>query len=672
MDDISKKAITILTEDISKIKGIGKKRAEILYKKGITTVWDLLCTAPIRFEDRRKIDLPDQLENGRYALIAGNIVSVRISKTLRGTRIFTALLNSFGYEIQLLFFNGNFRSLRYLLKEGTYILAYGKIENDFKIQMIHPNFKIINKSDIAEYQGRIYPIYSEGIKFMANIAPKVLSEVMEALPYDYDILPDRFIKKYELPNMFQAWQFMHIPSEDSLNAANRRMKYNEAVSFVIKRSRFSESIKKSKAFRIVSYNIIDKLERNLPYELTADQRKAITDISELMNKNKAMFHLLQGDVGSGKTVVAIAAALAAAENGYQTAFMAPTDLLAHQHFHSMNHIAVPLSLKTVMLTGKQSTKSQNESREKIKSGRASIVVGTHALISKKTEFAKLGLAVIDEQQRFGVLQREALINKSICPHLLMLTATPIPRTLLMTYYKELTVSELKQIPEGRKPVKTRVVIPENREKMYRFIEKHIEKGELCYVVLPLIDESEKLNLKNVKTEYEHLREIFSFKIEMLHGQMDTVEREKVMERFRNGQTKIVVSTTVVEVGVDVANATIMLIENASRFGMSQIHQLRGRVGRASIQSYCFLAVSDRIGEDALQRLKFLESCNDGFLISIEDLKIRGPGQFIGENQSGFAGFRYLNWQRDITMIRQITRDIAPEMVSNPVTAALLG
>ena len=664
-----KKTIEIFSEDLCQVDGIGKKRAQLLYKKGIKTVWDLLCTVPVRLEDRRKISEANELEDGKYALVAGKIFSSQAARTLRGTRIFTASLKSGNTEIQLVFFNGNFRSLSWLLKPGKYLIAYGIVEKGFRIQMIHPKFKIVRKVDIENYHGKIYPVYSESIRFLSNIMPKLIGEIEERLPSGFDIFPDRFIKKHRLINIIDAWKMMHTPVDNNLDLAKRRMKYNEAIAFLSKRLRFSESIKKARAFKMKAPGIIDKLEQKLPFKLTADQKKAIAEISKSMNSDKAMFHLLQGDVGSGKTVVAIAAALIAADSGYQTAFMAPTDLLAQQHFTSVNSIASSFSLKAVLLTGKQKPKEQGEARNQISSGQADIVVGTHSLISEKTEFAKLGLAIIDEQQRFGVIQRQMLVNKSVCPHLLMLTATPIPRTLLMSFYRELSVSELKQMPSGRKPVKTRVVLPENREKMYRFIEKHIEKGELCYVVLPLIEESEKLNLRNVKKEYERLKRIFSCKIEMLHGQMDEADRQEVMERFRRKETKIVVSTTVIEVGVDVPDATIMLIEDADRFGMSQIHQLRGRVGRSSLQSYCFLAAGDPT-ERALQRLRFLESCNDGFKISVEDLRLRGPGQFIGENQSGFAGFRYLDWEKDIKIINSLNEDINM-IAANPLVFELL-
>jgi len=353
----------------------------------------------------------------------------------------------------------------------------------------------------------------------------------------------------------------------------------------------------------------------------------------------------------------LAAALSAAENGYQTAFMAPTDILSQQHFQSTISITKALNLKTVLLTGKQKIKLQNETRAMIKSGAADIIIGTHSLISEKTEFKRLGLAIVDEQQRFGVNQREALMDKSKSAHMIMMTATPIPRTLLMTFYKELTISTLKEMPIGRKPIKSRIVMPENRGKMFQFIKKHIEQGELCYVVLPLIDESEKLNLKNVKNEYAQLTKIFNCRIGMMHGQMDIEERKKIMDAFRTRKISIIVATTVIEVGIDIHDATIMLIEEADRFGMSQIHQLRGRVGRGSKQSYCFMAITNNVSKTAIRRLEFLENHNDGFLISQEDLKIRGPGQFIGQEQSGFDGLHSIDWSRDMQQIRMIDREL---------------
>ena len=376
-----------------------------------------------------------------------------------------------------------------------------------------------------------------------------------------------------------------------------------------------------------------------------------------------MLHLLQGEVGSGKTVVALAAALSAAENGYQTAFMAPTDILSQQHFQSIIPITKTLKLKTVLLTGKQKIKVQNETRAMIKSGVADIIIGTHSLISEKTEFKRLGLTIVDEQQRFGVNQREALMDKSKSAHMIMMTAAPIPRTLLMTFYKELTISTLKEMPIGRKPIKSRIVMPENRGKMFQFIKKHIEQGELCYVVLPLIDESEKLNLKNVKNEYEQLTKIFNCRIGMMHGQMDIEERKKVMDAFRTRKISIIVATTVIEVGIDIPDATIMCIEEADRFGMSQIHQLRGRVGRGSKQSYCFMAITNNVSKTAIRRLEFLENHNDGFLISQEDLKIRGPGQFIGQEQSGFDGLHSIDWSKDMQLIKMIDRELKSGLIN---------
>ncbi len=652
---------SVLLRNSSSIKGVGEKRAVILHKKGIETVWKLLCTPPLRLEDKRKISIPNEIKNDENALIAGRITHSEIINSSRRRRFLSIDIDSFNTTIQLIFFNGNLWSFKYLLKPGQFIIAYGTVKKEYKIQMVHPNFKIVTEDQIKDYKGEISPIYSKGMQFMTIIIPDLLNTLKKTMSKDFDFLPDKYLIKYNLPNMMQTWNMLHAPILDNLNEAKRRLKHNELLFFLVKKEIFAKILKNRKSDPIHAFNIIEKLQ--LPFELTNDQKKAISDISKLLNSKKPMLHLLQGEVGSGKTVVALAAALSAAENGYQTAFMAPTDILSQQHFQSIIPITKTLKLKTVLLTGKQKIKIQNETRAMIKSGVADIIIGTHSLISEKTEFKRLGLTIVDEQQRFGVNQREALMDKSKSAHMIMMTATPIPRTLLMTFYKELTISTLKEMPIGRKPIKSRIVMPENRGKMFQFIKKHIEQGELCYVVLPLIDESEKLNLKNVKNEYEQLTKIFNCRIGMMHGQMDMEERKKIMDAFRTRKISIIVATTVIEVGIDIPDATIMCIEEADRFGMSQIHQLRGRVGRGSKQSYCFMAITNNVSKTAIRRLEFLENHNDGFLISQEDLKIRGPGQFIGQEQSGFDGLHSIDWSKDMQLIKMIDRELKSGLIN---------
>lgn len=653
----------ILQNDICNIKGIGEKRADILHRKGIETVWKLLCTPPLHLEDKRKISNPDETENGENVLIAGKIINSKIINSLRGRRFLSVAVDCLNSSIKLDFFNGNLWSFKYLLKPGQFILAYGTIKKEYGLKMIHPNFKIVTEDQIKNYEGKISPIYSKGMQFMAVIMPNLLSTIKKSLPKYSDFLSDQYLAKHNLPGMIKTWEIMHTPISDNINEARKRLKYNALLFFLVKKELFAKTLKSRNSNPIHASNIIEKLQLMLPFKLTCDQEKAITDISKLIDSEKPMMHLLQGEVGSGKTIVALAAALSAVENGYQTAFMAPTDILSQQHFQSITPITDMLKLKTVLLTGKQKLKIQNETRAIIKSGAADIIVGTHSLISEKTEFKHLGLSIIDEQQRFGVNQREALMDKSKSAHMIMMTATPIPRTLLMTFYKELTISTLKEMPKGRKPIKSRIVMPENRGKMFQFIEKHIEQGELCYVVLPLIDESEKLNLKNVKEEYKQLTKIFNCRIGMMHSQMDIEERKKTMNLFRNKEINIIVATTVIEVGLDVPDATIMLIEESDRFGMSQIHQLRGRVGRGSRQSYCFMAMTNDTNKTAIRRLNFLESHNDGFLISQEDLKIRGPGQFIGQEQSGFNELHSIDWSKDIKLMKEIDNELKSGLIN---------
>jgi ATP-dependent DNA helicase RecG len=501
---------------------------------------------------------------------------------------------------------------------------------------------------------RIVPIYplTEGIR-----QKRMRQIIWNAMQYAHlapEILPRSVRERLGLMPIQQALQQIHFPDDEQMiEPARQRLVFEEfflmqlGVGMQRQRTRQERGI----AMRIDADRLNEMLHRIVPFELTNAQKRVIHEIWNDMAQPHPMNRLLQGDVGSGKTIVAAAAILAAVDNQYQAAIMAPTEILAEQHYITLHRLFQPLGISVELLVGRLSNKQRQQARERIATGRGMVAVGTHALIQEGVSFARLGLAIVDEQHRFGVLQRAALRDKGIMPHVLVMTATPIPRTLTLTLYGELDVSVIDELPPGRKPVRTYWKTPEERLKVYAGVRKLVEQGRQAYVICPLIDESDKLQVRAAEQMAEHLqKDVFpDLRVGLLHGRMKPAEKEAVMEAFRAGELDILVSTTVIEVGVDVPNAAVIVIEDADRFGLAQLHQLRGRVGRSEHQSYCVL-IADPKSEEGQRRMEIMTRTNNGFLIAEEDLRIRGPGEIYGTRQSGMPSFRVADLVKDMRLL----------------------
>ncbi len=543
--------------------------------------------------------------------------------------------------------------------------------------MMHPEFEVLSGDDDGDaglHVGRIVPIYEAAGKMTTRVLRTIAHRIIGELPAMDDPLPRFLCDRLKLPDRWTAVRYAHFPPPDSdlrlLNAfrspAHFRLIFEEFFWLEC-----GVALKRAKARTLpgIAFEITDKVRERvksmLPFKPTEAQKRVITEIAADMKQPRPMNRLLQGDVGSGKTIVAAEAATIAIENGYQVAVLAPTEILAQQHGIYFKQILSKLGYVTVMLTGSSSCREKAQLKKLINEGAAHVAVGTHALIEKDVEFAKLGLAIIDEQHRFGVLQRLGLVQKGMHPDVLVMTATPIPRTLAMTLYGDLDVSVIDQLPPGRKPIVTKHVTADQLEQVYSFIKKHVDEGRQAYVVYPVIEESETAAMKAAQAGYELLsREVFpNVQVGLLHGRLGSEEKEAVMHRFKEGATKILVTTTVIEVGVDVPNANIMLIEQAERFGLAQLHQLRGRVGRGAAQSYCVLA-TEKVNDAARERIRTMVESTDGFYISEMDLKLRGPGEFFGTKQSGLPSLRVANILRDQEIL-EIARREAVDFIAKP-------
>ncbi|MCS7190985.1 MAG: ATP-dependent DNA helicase RecG, partial [Fimbriimonadales bacterium] len=501
---------------------------------------------------------------------------------------------------------------------------------------------------------RIVPIYplTEGIR--QKRMRQILWNAVQLAHLAPEILPRSVRERVGLPPIQQALQQIHFPDEiDQIEPARRRLVFEEffLMQLGVGLQRRQNQQERGIAMRIDADRLSAQLHRLVPFELTNAQKRVIQEIWHDMAQPHPMNRLLQGDVGSGKTIVAAAAILAAVDNQYQAALMAPTEILAEQHYLNLHRLFQPLGISVELLVGRLTPRQRQQARERVASGRGMVAIGTHALIQEGVSFARLGLAIVDEQHRFGVLQRAALRDKGVMPHLLVMSATPIPRTLTMTLYGELDVSIIDELPPGRKPVKTHWKTPEERLKVYAGVRKLIEEGRQAYVICPLIDESDKLQVRAAEEMAEHLqKDVFpDLRVGLLHGRMKPAEKEAIMEQFRAGELQILVSTTVIEVGVDVPNAAVIVIEDADRFGLAQLHQLRGRVGRSQHQSYCVLIANPK-SEDAQRRMEIMVRTNNGFIIAEEDLKIRGPGEIFGTKQSGMPSFRVADLVKDMRLL----------------------
>lgn len=660
--------------DVCFIKGVGPVVGELFKKIGIRTVKDLIEYYPkkyVDYEGRTKIK---DLSEGQNIVVMGTISNVTFYQSKKGLTVHTITISDGTGKIQINFFykikNKKMISFyREKFPPQSAVIAMGTVKRDNfskKLTLDKPEIQVLegefeNEEENELQEGRIIPVYSltENLtsKTLIRAIKNSLSKFDELLE---DNLPDEIIKKEGLISYREAINQIHFPkNNDELYEARFRLVYEELFIMQLNLALLREETKKLNSARleIKEGGLVDRFIKSLPFELTNAQKEAFREISNDIKSPHPMQRLLQGDVGSGKTVVACMVLLAAIENGCQGAIMAPTEILASQHYKNFVHWLLPMNVSVGLFLGKNTAKIRREMLANLKNGQMDIAVGTHALIQNEVEFNNLGVVVIDEQHRFGVNQRMRLFSKGKSPETLTMTATPIPRTLALTVHGDLDVTTIDEMPKGRLPVKTTLTSSSGRNKAYDKIKEEIKKGHQAYIVYPLIDESETISAKNATEEAEKLQSgVFKdYKIGLLHGKLKAEEKDKVMSDFKNKVYDILVCTTVVEVGVDVPNSTVIIIENAERFGLSQIHQLRGRVGRSDIQSYCIL-ITGKTSKSTRDKLSVLEQTNNGFIVAQKDLEIRGPGEFMGTRQSGLAEFSLFDFTKDIKILELARKD----------------
>ncbi|AIS52577.1 ATP-dependent DNA helicase RecG [Thermoanaerobacter kivui] len=654
-----------LNIDVQYVKGVGPKRARLLKKLGINTVEDLLFYFPKDYENRSEILKIEDLKVGEKqtfrAYIAGSAREIKTSRLVI-TKI--PVKDGTG-AVELVWYNQPY--IKNNFKIGEEYIISGKLQFKYGQLMIE-NPAIEKSDDVKLNTGRIVPIYglTEGLsqntirKIMFNALKDYIGEIEE-------FFEENYLKEKGLMDIKEAIININFPeSQLHLQKAKYRLKYQELFLLQLTLFLIKKSIKNFKnGIKFEKVDLKPFLEA-LPFKLTVAQVKVLKEIISDMASHKVMNRLVQGDVGSGKTVVAACSMYIAVKNGYQVAMMAPTEILAKQHYQTLKEIFKGSDIKIGFLSGGFSPSKKKEALEKIKNGDYDIVVGTHALIEDTVVFHKLGLCITDEQHRFGVRQRALLMQKGENPDVLVMTATPIPRTLALILYGDLDISIIDQLPPGRKKVKTYVIPSSMRKKAYAFAMKEVKKGRQVYVVCPLIEESDKVNAMSAEIVYEEIyKEAFkNAKVGLLHGKMPDSDKEKVMEDFVNGKIDILVSTTVIEVGVNVPNATVMIVENAERFGLAQLHQLRGRVGRSEFQSYCILIAYSN-SDVAKKRLRVMAETSDGFKIAEKDLEIRGPGEILGLRQHGLPEFKIANLFEDIEILKEVQKDVEELLAKDP-------
>ena len=664
-------------DPVQYVKGVGPRRAEVLESAGIHTAIDLLRYYPRRWLDRSTVKPFSELREGDKVTSIGKVVSHGILKGRR--RIFEVLLSDGDSYLTLTWFKGH-RYLEKRFKRDDVLAVSGTVTHFNGPQLIHPEFEFLSDEDDIDnltHSGRIIPLYPSTAELKAcgldsRRFRTIIRNALDKYASDIeDYLPVKLVKELRLMPLDRSIGEIHFPESGAMmEAARERLAFDELFLLELKLALAKASgdrKRKRHTYRPPSDMIRDYYDR-LPFNLTKSQDKAVGEIMEDMLKPAPMHRLLMGEVGSGKTVVAMSAMLLAVENGYQAAIMVPTELLAEQHYQSISKYNQSLNLRTALLTGSLDPKSRRCVAQGVAAGEYDIIVGTHALFTEGIEFKNLALAVIDEQHRFGVNQRLRFRQKGSRTDLLVMTATPIPRSLALTAYGDLNLSVISELPPGRIPIKTAWRTDSSRMKVYDFIRDECSHGRQAFVVFPLVEDSEKLDLKSAVSAYEHLRaEVFpDLRLGLVHGRMSFEERDEVSRKFRDGDFNILVTTTVIEVGIDIPNASIILVENAERFGLSQLHQLRGRIGRGKHKSYCILMSSDDPGDIAKERLAAIESTNDGFEIAEVDLKLRGPGEFLGMKQHGLPDFRIADLVRDARLL-EVAKKCAFDIVDKKYT-----
>ncbi len=651
--------------DVKYVKGVGPRVSKILSRINIKTVEDLLFHIPVRYVDRTNIKKIKDITIGEQTTLVGTILDRSLRRTVRGKIVGEFLFSDGTGNIKLLFFNQPY--LKNVLKKGTHLIIFGKIDFFKSYQIIQPEFDVIDKQEGSSKEnfGGIIPVYplTEGIsqKYLRKIIRNAIDNTDLS---SYNILDNKILHDCSVIQLKDALLRVHTPnSVDEGIGARKTIAFYEFLFIQTYLERRKFKTKAEGGVYIKKSDFTEKFITKLPFKLTGAQKRVTEEILEDMQTGKRMARLLQGDVGSGKTIVALISALNVIKSGYQVAFMAPTEILANQHYRKIVKYLQNSDINVELLTGGLKTSEKKTIKENLTSGKTDIVVGTHALIEDDVVFRSLGLAIIDEQHRFGVEQRSKLLNKGNNTHLLVMTATPIPRSLAMTLYGDLDISVIDEMPPGRKEIVTRWIKDDKRFELYDFIKKRInEMGDQVYVIYPLVEESEKLDLKSATLMFEEIKKYFSdIKVGLIHGRINSREKEEVMKRFAKGEIKILVGTTVIEVGIDVPNATIMVIEHPERFGLSQLHQLRGRIGRGDKKSFCILITDRFVSDVAVKRLKIMEQTKNGFKIAEEDLKLRGPGNIYGTRQHGMPDFKVANIIEDADMLMK-ARECAKKII----------
>lgn len=644
------------TTSIQYIKGVGPNRTSLLAKLNIFTMGDLLEYYPRRYEDRSQLKRIHDLLDGQVASFCATVVNSTESKPRRGLTITKVSVKDASGVAQLVWFNQPHQKKKY--QPGMELLVSGKVKNFYQVEISNPEIEVIYEGERID-TGHIIAVYPANESITQRFLRKLINQVLTDYQDISEILPSTIIKQFSLLDRSQAFINIHIPqSMQLLEQARKRLVFEElyllqcAMLFLKKQHRCNHVGLKHGLDGSLSM----QAKEQLPFVLTDDQQQVVREVKADMEDVTVMQRLVQGDVGSGKTVVAALALVKTVENGYQGAMMVPTEILAEQHYQTLSEQFAPLGIRVGMLTGKLTRRVREEVLANIRNGLVDVIIGTHALIQDSVEFKDLGLVITDEQHRFGVRQRGVLQAKGKMPDVLVMTATPIPRTMALTVYGDLDVSSIRQLPPGRKPIRTFVRGSDRRHLVYKFLVDEVQSGRQAYVVCPLVEESEKIDAQSAVELHEQLIQTDLKNIEcgLVHGKMKASDKEKVMNDFYSGKIKVLVATTVIEVGVNVPNATVMVIEGAERFGLAQLHQLRGRIGRGGHQSYCIM-LSDNKNAETQERLTIMTKTNDGFILAEEDLKLRGPGQFFGTRQHGLPDLKIADIIRDLSIFMEARR-----------------
>ncbi len=664
-----------LHKNLIYLKGVGQSRAELLQKElGIRSLNDLLNHFPFRYIDRTKFYKIKDLQATKSEMqIVGQITTIKTLGYKKGTRLEATFVDETG-SIKLVWFKGS-QWIKQNLKVQTPYVIFGRV-NKFKngFSMPHPDMELLSdyKSSIRSSLQPVYP--SSELLIKRGISNRVMQRMMQQIFTDYktgftETLSEEIRSRFKLISKNTALQNIHFPkNQDTLAQAQKRLKFEELFYVqlqLLRNNLINKTKNKGFPFEKIGDFFNEFYKKHLPFRLTNAQKRVVKEIRKDLGSVAQMNRLLQGDVGSGKTIVAVLTALIALDNGFQVALMAPTEILANQHYTAINELLNPLDINVSLLTGSVKTKERRVIHKELENGKLQILIGTHALIEDKVKFDNLGLVIIDEQHRFGVAQRAKMWQKnSLPPHILVMTATPIPRTLAMSVYGDLDISIIDELPPGRKAIKTVLRFDRDRMSVFQFIREEIKKGRQIYVVYPLIEESKSLDYKDLMDGYNSITREFqrpTYQVSIVHGKMKPEDKEYEMQQFKKGITQILVATTVIEVGVNIPNASVMIIESAEKFGLSQLHQLRGRVGRGADQSFCILMASEKLSDNAKTRLNTMVATNDGFEIAEVDLKLRGPGNLMGTQQSGVLNLKIADIIRDNDILKA-TRFTAKDLL----------